>query len=86
MPVEQFIFVRHGETDMNRELRCQGRVNIALNALGQAQAAETAERLAGVRVDRIFVSPLVPAAFCRDGLSGISGETSSSMDNILPSC
>lgn len=43
------IVVRHGETDANRELRFQGQVDLALNALGRAQSQRLAERLsAGV--------------------------------------
>jgi len=38
-------FVRHGETDWNRDRRIQGRTDIALNAAGRAQAAAIARRL-----------------------------------------
>jgi broad specificity phosphatase PhoE len=38
-------FVRHGETDWNRERRIQGRTDIPLNESGRAQAAAAARRL-----------------------------------------
>lgn len=41
----ELTFIRHGETDFNRELRFQGQVDVPLNALGRAQAARLAERL-----------------------------------------
>ena len=38
-------FVRHGETDWNRDRRIQGRTDIPLNAAGLAQAGGIARRL-----------------------------------------
>lgn len=38
-------FVRHGETDWNREGRLQGQQDIPLNAVGRRQAAEVAHHL-----------------------------------------
>jgi phosphohistidine phosphatase SixA len=39
-------FIRHGETDWNREGRLQGQQDIPLNDLGRAQAEEAGRRLA----------------------------------------
>src|SRR4051794_41945150 len=50
-----FWFLRHGETDWNAEGRSQGRTDIALNAVGLAQARRAARTLAGVG----GISPLV---------------------------
>ncbi len=55
-------FVRHGETDWNRDRRIQGRTDIPLNAAGLAQAAAIARRLRQIvgephSVD-FFASPL----------------------------
>lgn len=42
------IFIRHGETDWNRELRLQGQQDIPLNALGRRQAARNGRAIAGI--------------------------------------
>ena len=47
---------------MNLEGRCQGRVDTPLNATGHEQARAAAERLNGVRIDHLLVSPLSRAA------------------------
>lgn len=50
--------IRHGETDWNRRGLLQGTSDIPLNGAGRRQAAELAERLAGVRLDAAYTSPL----------------------------
>lgn len=61
IPPRRFIFLRHGETDWNREGRFQGHFDIPLNARGLAQAEEAARCLARHRIDRIVASPLIRA-------------------------
>ena len=39
MSTAPIVFIRHGETDWNRQMRLQGRQDIALNTLGRRQAA-----------------------------------------------
>lgn len=53
-----FVFIRHGETDWNRQLRWQGHADIPLNAVGLAQAARLGERLASERADGLVSSDL----------------------------
>jgi 2,3-bisphosphoglycerate-dependent phosphoglycerate mutase len=57
----ELILVRHGETDWNRELRFQGHVDVALNAIGHEQARRVAARLAGEPVRHLYVSDLIRA-------------------------
>jgi probable phosphoglycerate mutase len=57
----ELILVRHGETDWNRELRFQGHVDVALNAIGLEQARRLAQRLGAEPAHRLYVSDLLRA-------------------------
>ena len=54
----ELIFIRHGETDWNRQERFQGQIDVALNATGQAQAQRLAARLAAEPADVLISSDL----------------------------
>lgn len=69
----ELVLIRHGETDMNRELRFQGHVNVALNAIGLEQARRLAARMAGEQADAVYVSDLLRA---RQTAEPIAGELS----------
>ena len=53
-----FWFLRHGETDWNRQGLSQGNIDIPLNELGFAQAQSAAVRLRGRGITSIVASPL----------------------------
>lgn len=53
-----FYIFRHGETDWNRERRCQGHTNTPLNDNGLAQALSLAERMSNLPLDIIVTSDL----------------------------
>ena len=55
----ELLFIRHGETDWNREQRFQGQIDVPLNETGLAQARRVAERLAADRHDALYASDLV---------------------------
>ena len=57
----ELLFIRHGETDWNRQQRFQGQIDVPLNATGQAQAQRLAARLAPERHDAFFTSDLARA-------------------------
>jgi probable phosphoglycerate mutase len=57
----ELLFIRHGETDWNRQQRFQGQIDMPLNATGQAQAVRVAARLAADRHDALFSSDLLRA-------------------------
>lgn len=50
--------VRHGQTDWNVEGRYQGRMDVELNEKGIDQAQKTHEKLANIKFDKVFSSPL----------------------------
>ena len=54
----ELLFIRHGETDWNRQQRFQGQIDVPLNATGVAQAARLGARLAAERFDAFFTSDL----------------------------
>lgn len=54
----ELILVRHGETDWNRQERCQGISNIPLNSNGRKQAEVLAESLKNQQLSAIYSSDL----------------------------
>lgn len=54
-------WLRHGETDWNRQERLQGSLDVPINAVGIQQARQLARRLQNRQVGQIFTSPLVRA-------------------------
>ena len=58
---QEFLFLRHGQTDWNVQGRLQGRSDRALNANGIAQVRSAAERLPDEKVSFIVSSPLTRA-------------------------
>jgi probable phosphoglycerate mutase len=54
----ELVFIRHGETDWNRQQRFQGQIDVPLNAAGLQQAQRLAEALAGERFDLLLTSDL----------------------------
>ena len=55
--------IRHGKTDQNSKMLLQGRSDHPLNGEGTEQAAEAAQRFAGmgVVIDKVYTSPLIRA-------------------------
>src|SRR6266542_617734 len=48
MPPPLLYYIRHGETDWNREGRLQGQRDVPINANGRAQARQSGEILRGL--------------------------------------
>ena len=60
-PDTPFIFIRHGETDWNRQQRFQGQIDVPLNDIGLAQAQRLGQRLAAEPVEVLVCSDLLRA-------------------------
>lgn len=58
--VNRFFFLRHGQTEYNRQKIVQGWVDIPLNSTGEAQAASAAQALSAYKapLTHIVASPL----------------------------
>lgn len=58
--LKHFYFVRHGETDWNVIRKLQGWTDIPLNANGEKQAEDLADRILslGIKISYIYSSPL----------------------------
>jgi uncharacterized phosphatase len=67
-------FVRHGETDWNRNNRYQGWADTPLNATGLAQAKLVAQVIAGESWDAIVSSPLARAFQTAQAIADASPE------------
>jgi probable phosphoglycerate mutase len=62
VPNTPFFFLRHGETDWNKQAKAQGQTDIPLNAVGRDQASTAIPLLRGQGIRRIVTSPLERAA------------------------
>lgn len=58
IPHKPFYFIRHGQTDWNKEYRAMGHTDIPLNQNGLEQALLAADFLKNIQFDRIISSPL----------------------------
>ena len=56
-----FYYLRHGETDWNRDRLCQGHTDIPLNETGRSQAESAKVRLQDCEIATICCSPLARA-------------------------
>lgn len=58
LPRTSFYYLRHGETDWNKNRRAQGQTDIPLNQTGRDQADKARPLLRGQDIRRIIASPL----------------------------
>lgn len=54
-------YVRHGQTEHNKNNILTGRTDVSINEVGIEQAKQTAEALKDVQFDVLFCSPLLRA-------------------------
>jgi len=67
------VFVRHGQTAVNRAGQLQGRVDTDLTALGRQQAGAVAGALAALPVARVVSSPLRRASATAEAIGDVLG-------------
>lgn len=71
----KIIYVRHGQTFWNIEMKYQGHTDITLSPLGIAQAAAAANKLAAMNISAVYSSDLIrayataTAIACKHGLT-----------------
>ncbi len=69
----EMLFIRHGETDWNRQHRFQGQIDVPLNAIGLAQAERLGQRLADEPIDVLVSSDLQRARATAQPLAQLRG-------------
>jgi broad specificity phosphatase PhoE len=77
------IFVRHGQTAVNREGRLQGRLDPPLTDLGRDQARLAAAALVGSDVKLVVTSPLARAADTGRAIAEATGARLEHDDRLL---
>ena len=87
----EFLLIRHGETDWNRELRFQGQIDVPLNAMGHAQAQRLKQRIEAslpgwLNEDRapvqVVASDLVRACQTAEPLAQVLGHTVETLEGL----
>lgn len=68
----EFLFMRHGETEANAADVICGSTDLPLSARGQDQARQAAMALAGCRIARIIVSPLLRARQTAEAVAAVT--------------
>jgi uncharacterized phosphatase len=63
--------IRHGQTDLNKEERLQGRLGLPLNEYGIKQAECLRDKLKGIKFDYVFSSPQERAIQTAEIVTGI---------------
>lgn len=72
--------LRHGETDLNKEGRLQGRDGMPLNESGVVQAENIRERLKHIKFDYVYSSPQERAIQTAEIVSGLVAITDPRLD------
>ncbi len=86
MNVTRIIAIRHGETAWNVDTRIQGHIDIPLNDVGEWQARQAAQALAGETIDAIYSSDLKRAFATAQALADVSGATLTPVENLRERC
>ncbi|MCB9991062.1 MAG: histidine phosphatase family protein [Rhodospirillales bacterium] len=80
--MQSFYFVRHGETDWNKNRVYQGQNDIPLNDNGIRQAQDRAAHIQGFAFDAVYASPLKRARHTADILLNALNENNPALDIV----
>ncbi|WP_028608733.1 histidine phosphatase family protein [Paenibacillus harenae] len=72
--------VRHGQTDLNKEGRLQGRQGLPLNEYGIEQARSLRESLQNIKFDYVFSSPQERAVQTAELATGVKAKVDPRLD------
>ena len=70
---QPFYFLRHGQTQWNKDRIVQGQMDSQLNEVGRAQALEAAKVLQTEPIARIIASPLSRTRHTAEAVAALSG-------------
>lgn len=72
--------IRHGQTDLNKERRMQGRLGLPLNDIGIEQAEQLKAELKNITFDYVFSSPQERAIQTAEIITGKNAVTDKGLD------
>jgi len=84
--IEQLILVRHGETEENVAGIAQGWNHGKLSDLGQRQVRKLADRIAGMKPNALFSSPLGRAMATAQAIANATGLEIRTLDTLREVC
>lgn len=72
--------VRHGQTDLNKEGKLQGRLGLPLNDYGMKQAESLKDKLETIKFDYVFSSPQERAVQTAEIATGMKAQIDNRLD------
>lgn len=72
--------IRHGQTDLNKERKMQGRMGLPLNEHGIEQAKTLRERMKNIKFDFVFSSPQDRAVQTAEIVTGLNAVKDDRLD------
>lgn len=72
--------IRHGQTDLNKERRMQGRMGLPLNEHGIKQAENLREKIKDIKFDYVFSSPQERAIQTAEIATGLKATIDARLD------
>ena len=79
----EFYFVRHGESESNREKRIQGHANSSLSDVGHEHARAAGNWFVGKKIDAVLASPLTRAMQTAETIASIASLPAPTSDEDL---